>query len=209
MVYSTETPLPPIFGMVIYYTHPEASPEHADLAGFYYRSREGDSPHRLEFFFLPGASDDDCINHYREEKASRGDTRLQIAAVENNSGSEGRLPGLVHSYLNPDNKTFQSALFICKQRDWNDGDQVMRYIAFDPSQEEWEKAFDPGQAPPPPTMEVKDCPIFIPEDVRSANPDVKYQMDVMYLFFVYLHNLSQEPLGMAFRRAESRGWTTW
>ena len=87
-------PLPPLFSFAIYFTHPEVTPETVkpvEVLKAIKRKTPFDSSCsiRLELYFLPApdvdSSNDDCIAHYRREKAARGDYTRQIQDLENSA----------------------------------------------------------------------------------------------------------------------------
>ncbi|KAI9369685.1 hypothetical protein BJX61DRAFT_133469 [Aspergillus egyptiacus] len=77
-------PLPPLYTFAVYFTHPTASPETVDAAGLFHAVHHGPQTYafRLDLFFLHEASVEDCVTHYRAEKAKRGDYHVQVAAVD-------------------------------------------------------------------------------------------------------------------------------
>jgi hypothetical protein len=79
--------LPPLFSFAIYFTHTEVTPETVkpvEVLEAIKRKTPFDSSCsiRLELYSLPApnvdSSDDNCIAHYRKEKAARGDYTHQI-----------------------------------------------------------------------------------------------------------------------------------
>ncbi|KAL4864774.1 hypothetical protein BDV12DRAFT_7602 [Aspergillus spectabilis] len=62
--------LPPLFPLVVYFTHPNAipSPDATNLGSLLraiWEARINSDFHfRLDVYFLPGASKDDCKTHY-------------------------------------------------------------------------------------------------------------------------------------------------
>ncbi|KAL2810802.1 hypothetical protein BJX63DRAFT_400946 [Aspergillus granulosus] len=135
--------LPPLYPFVIYFTYPTATatPEDADLAGLYKAIRDpmqGSQSHfRLDAYFLPGASNDDCKAHYVAARSTRPDYKslLQefVAKARNNhfSPPPKRLPGMV--YPDPNVEGFQTSFLICPERNWRDGAQRISMAMFDNS----------------------------------------------------------------------------
>ncbi|RYP75091.1 hypothetical protein DL769_003887 [Monosporascus sp. CRB-8-3] len=147
-------PLSPLYGIAIYFTHPDASHDTANPEVLFDAIRRdtplsNHCPIRLEFFFNPSAAGAEigaCIAHYRAEKSLRGDYRRQIQAVESSTETDNderarvqRLPGMVSSYVNhPSIKYYHGLLYICLDQDWRAGRRVMRRVHFDPiSQEQY------------------------------------------------------------------------
>ena len=95
-------PLPPLYSFAIYFTHPEVTPETvkpAEVLEAIMRKTPWDPcPIRLELYFLSApdvdSSNDDCIAHYRKEKAARGDYIRHIQDLENSAtdDDEEQLP---------------------------------------------------------------------------------------------------------------------
>lgn len=132
-------PLSRLFVFAIYFTHPDASPDHVDQKGLLNALMNGSTRFRLELFFLPGADEEDCMKHYRGEKEVRGDYHAQITIVEESNPDQDfspdcrQLPGLVPSYTEcGELNHYHSMLFICEGKNWTDGEQIMRMVEFDP-----------------------------------------------------------------------------
>ncbi|KAI9371093.1 hypothetical protein BJX61DRAFT_548542 [Aspergillus egyptiacus] len=141
--------LPPLFPLVVYFTHPNAipSPDAADLGGLLRAIREArinsDFHFRLDVYFLPGASEDDCMTHYLAERASRADYEtlirefharvLQLKSQRGNcSGvleATPRLPGMAHSH--PGLEPYRGLLLLCPEANWRDGAQRISCLMFD------------------------------------------------------------------------------
>ena len=84
-------PLPPLFSFAIYFTQMTLETvKPVELLKAIKRATPYDNtgcPIRLELYFLPASdvdssADDECIAHYRKEKAARGDYTRQIKHVE-------------------------------------------------------------------------------------------------------------------------------
>ncbi|RDW87072.1 uncharacterized protein DSM5745_03714 [Aspergillus mulundensis] len=157
-------PLPPLYALAIYFTHPDASSDNVDPAALFTAINQPSGTHeiRLELYFLPHATVSDCIAHYHSEKAQRGDYKAQITAVQNNAPpfptlatdetktSGTRLPGLVPSYID-DFKTYHGVLYLCTERDWRLNERVMCQVLFDPCSDgewaAWREESDPEVQP--------------------------------------------------------------
>ncbi|KAL3491218.1 hypothetical protein BJX62DRAFT_205743 [Aspergillus germanicus] len=80
-------PLPPLFPFIIYFTNSQTLPDSIDLRGLYLALKmKVDEVHpRLDVYFLPGATEMDCLVHYQREQVARGCYRAQIDAFEDYS----------------------------------------------------------------------------------------------------------------------------
>lgn len=127
-------PLPPLFSFPICFTHPNASMEQVDMAGLYQEltTAYSDFNIRLDMYHLPGADQDDCINHYRSEKSVRGSYKAQLRMFQayrrDGIRPDTQLPGMVNSYREGSPRR---VLFICSDRDWRGGQRILRYVEFD------------------------------------------------------------------------------
>jgi hypothetical protein len=137
-------PLPPLFPFIIYFTNSHTLPGSIDLRGLYIALKmKADEVHpRLDIYFLPGATEMDCLVHYQREQIARGSYRDQIDAFEDYTSRHsskfhlapqppppGRLPGMSTSYC-LEYEHYQGALFICTERDWRDGEQSLQCVQF-------------------------------------------------------------------------------
>ncbi|KAL4925046.1 uncharacterized protein BDV17DRAFT_300546 [Aspergillus undulatus] len=147
--------LPPLFPLVVYFRHPNAipSPDVTDLGGLLRAIREArinsDFHFRLDVYFLPGASEDDCKTHYLAERASRADYETlirefnaRVFQLKSQSGSRSAvlddsshaqtttlLPGMAHSHrgLEP----YRGLLLLCPEANCRDGAQRISCLRFD------------------------------------------------------------------------------
>ncbi|KAJ4187895.1 hypothetical protein NW767_012170 [Fusarium falciforme] len=83
---SVKSPLPPLASWVYYIVHPDA-PRDFDGCAFHDGLTDGSSlgrggRFRYEFFFLPGATAEECVVHFRGELKARGTIWRQIRKVE-------------------------------------------------------------------------------------------------------------------------------
>lgn len=144
MVFESEenTLLPPLVNFNIYCTHPEgALPQaedledelramHAQIAtdGF-----DDDDHYRLDVYFLPNASNEDCIAHYQAEKATRGNSMEMLLEAENKLDTDfpppgtPRLPGMLETY---DDSELSGVLFVYPDSSWKKGMQIMCFISY-------------------------------------------------------------------------------
>lgn len=147
--------LPPLFPLVVYFTHPNAipSPIATDLGGLLRAIREArinsDFHFRLDVYFLPGASEDDCMTHYLAERASRADYETlirefngRVFQLKSQRGSRSaelgdsspaqtttRLPGMARSH--PGLEPYRGLLLSCPEVNWRDGAQRISCLRFD------------------------------------------------------------------------------
>jgi hypothetical protein len=86
-VSESTSPLPFLYSFSFYLTHPDASPDTSHATELYKTLTRGplydsnDVEYRLDLYFLPNASQDDCIAHYRAEKDARGTYQAQVDMV--------------------------------------------------------------------------------------------------------------------------------
>ncbi|KAL2827356.1 hypothetical protein BDW59DRAFT_160321 [Aspergillus cavernicola] len=95
---------------------------------------------RLDVYFLPNASNEDCIAHYQAEKAIRGDFMQMRQDAEQRLDANlpppdqptPRLPGMINIYSPIKGLDLSELLFIHPDRSWRDGAQRMCYITYGP-----------------------------------------------------------------------------
>ncbi|CEN61010.1 hypothetical protein ASPCAL07679 [Aspergillus calidoustus] len=139
----TPIPLPPLLLFVIYFTHPYTVPSATDLQGLYkaLTGYEDDVYPRLDVYFLPGATEMDCLAHYAGEQSARGSYKAQIARFQElRSGSSlglpsppappGQLPGMMLIDDKYPSTKDRGILFICTEKNWRDGQQTLCYVRF-------------------------------------------------------------------------------
>ncbi|KAL1860417.1 hypothetical protein Daus18300_009190, partial [Diaporthe australafricana] len=155
-VFESSSPLPFLYSYSIYFTHQDVSPGHCHAAQLYQNITQSplydsnDVEFRLDLYFVPNSSQNDCMSHYRAEKRARGSYQQQIDAVgrdERPSDCSDKLPGLVPSYVHDKFRhRYHSLIYICDEADWRSGDQTFTCVEFDPvSREAYEKhSKDPG-----------------------------------------------------------------
>ncbi|UPK98552.1 hypothetical protein LCI18_009487 [Fusarium solani-melongenae] len=160
---SVKSPLPPLASWVYYIVHPDAP---RDFDGRLFHDGLTDSSSlgrggrfRYEFFFLPGATAEECVVHFRGELESRGTIWRQTRKVERvmqlkkqqeeHDSGEGKLPGLV--WLKPgrhgSNQFYRGHLFIYTDAEIEtrgaDGEARHVYLVeFDPIPQEREEGED-------------------------------------------------------------------
>lgn len=102
--------LPPLFSFALYFTHVNVTSRHTDMKclrrELSSENEDFDFDARLDVYFLPGASNEDCISHYLGEKATRGSYRTQLQKFKECGrdevyplpGTNAQLPGMVNRY---------------------------------------------------------------------------------------------------------------
>ncbi|KAL2787431.1 hypothetical protein BJX66DRAFT_285284 [Aspergillus keveii] len=135
-------PLPPLVPFVIYFTHPHTLPSAVDLRGLYkaLTGYEDDINPRLDIYFLLGATEMDCLFHYRDGQLARGSVKAQISRFRDlctsskfglpcSPTSPGRLPGMLIDDSGPNSRD-KGTLFICTEQDWHNGQQSLCQVTF-------------------------------------------------------------------------------
>lgn len=198
MVFESEegTLLPPLINLNIYYTHPggplpqtegledDLREMHAQIAA------EGfdDDHYRLDVYFLPSNSNEDCIAHYQAEKAARGNSMdmLHEAEIRLNTDlpppTTPRLPGMLEAY---DDSDLSGVLFVYHERTWRDGVQRMCLISYD-------AGFELGQT--------------FDERWYGLDPDAGKTLGELVSELARAEG--PEPLAI-YQNVTERGWTTW
>lgn len=231
-VFQSSSPLPFLYSFPLYFTHQDASPATSNAQELYHAVTQGPLyesntvEYRLDLYFLPGASHDDCIAHYRGEKAARGTYQAQVDALAASSGGGGgaqpgggasRMPGLVASYAAHDKTRFRyhGLLLICDYSpDWRHGDQLLSLVEFEPlSPEDYERySRDPGDPREP---DVLPATAVRPEAVGEGSPGYGRELPrphfgVRALGVTLWERVPrQEAWQEAWQEARGRGWTAW
>jgi hypothetical protein len=127
MVFEARDPpkLPPLISCSFYFTHPDTEPGNLDPKELFraIRNQQDDFHVRLDIYFLPGATETDCIAHYRAEKATRADSRVQMQESRQRRHDESipplprPLPGMIQPLRGREG--WEGALCICADPDWN------------------------------------------------------------------------------------------
>ncbi|KAL2868859.1 uncharacterized protein BJX67DRAFT_379801 [Aspergillus lucknowensis] len=127
-----ECPLPKLYSFAVYLTHSHIDPHHPDihdsLKVFYEAAISTDSGNlvvpdiwRLDFYFVPGATDTECTEHFHGELAVRGSFNATIRSYREYRRADpqheppsppGTLPGMVDWY--DDHSRAGKMLFICE-----------------------------------------------------------------------------------------------
>ncbi|KAL8366433.1 hypothetical protein RB595_004964 [Gaeumannomyces hyphopodioides] len=152
-----DCPLPYLYSYCIYFTHPDVRPDAPDSAeaarGLYKTIILENAPFdpddrkfRLDMYFLPNGTWDDCMRHYRAERDARGVYTAQAEAAESGAAQPtaetARMPGLVPSYARPmDRYDYHYLAYICNAPDWRGGeDETMTRLEFEPlSRDDYER----------------------------------------------------------------------
>ncbi|KAL4779998.1 hypothetical protein BJX76DRAFT_62377 [Aspergillus varians] len=191
-------PLPPLFSFAIYFTHPNATPANTDMKSLARDLTPENYFIRHDMYFLPGASPDDCITHYENEKTTRGSYKDQIKSfracprseIHPLPGTTGQIPGMVNRYpmLGP----YRGVLFVSLDESWHGGGLLR--VMFD------RKTVAETQAPP---VTVRHCPINMLD--ATFGPGVPTVWETV---FDIAHREQGKYLA-PWRRARRRGWRTW
>ncbi len=209
-----DQPLPPLYSFAIYVTAPDVTPDTlgaSDLLKTLTTSRYAPetTTYRLDIYFRPGASIDECEAHYDAEKAARGVYGSQLEALVSADGADpepspsspgqGKLPGLVLSYLRTPSFCHHDVLFIC-DRDWRT--EGMHLVEFHPA--------GPGEFQPDPE-DARDIVAPTKARVYTVCPDpamydgmgtVQESMFNMFL-------IREQELSGPYEEALGRGWQSW
>lgn len=119
---SSDQSLPYLYVFPIYITNPNETTANSNSTTLYKKLfyAKGDwQPFRIDVYFLPNASIDDCQAHYLAEKAARGSIAVQMEAMERGDPPKnaGGLPGMVPSYLKLPT-CFYNDLLVISDRNW-------------------------------------------------------------------------------------------
>jgi hypothetical protein len=186
-------PLPSIF---FNFVHPVFSLDDLDMRQFSRDIRNGDGdPIRFEMFHIPGASDADCAQHYRDEIKARGDVFEQVREVEKayksweDKGKDvqyaaeqeprGKLPGLISSQ-NGTYIGYHGVIYVYKDptQKREDEEKSFDVVDFDPAMTS--EDYDPGELekrglqPPFKTTRVS---------AKKKSKAVRYQDQGIWLWF--------------------------
>ncbi|KAL4929019.1 uncharacterized protein BDV17DRAFT_298321 [Aspergillus undulatus] len=197
-------PLPPLINFNVYFTHPDGPlPDFEDLRDnlvdmYDYILSEGlELFHfRLDVYFLPNASRQDCTVHYAAEKTTRGDSvQMMDEAVEKLEADPGhpppnmpRMPGMVNKYPLFTRRHYLSGLLLFHpERSWSEDSRRMCFVRFtvgdpDSSSEQW----------------------YGVDEVDSDGESEELGMQLYDLAWMF----EEEP-GSVHCEATLRGWTTW
>ena len=224
-------PLPPLYSFAIYFTHPEVTPETvkpAEVLEAIMRKTPWDPcPIRLELYFLSApdvdSSDDDCIAHYRKEKAARGDYIRHIQDLENSATDDDeeqqqggasvhgndqarQLPSLVPSYIDsPFSDYYHGIIFRYPGANWSTDKRPARRICFDRiSKEEYACATEGND-------EFHRLPPVHVSPMPFQESDTTYlgETFVGIAMFDVAHARVKNETGHWWHEARERGWKLW
>lgn len=171
--------------------------------------------YRLDVYFRPGASVEECERHYDAERASRGTYADQLRDIRDGRDRRGadnarqitqRLPGLVPSYLRPPSFCHHDMLFVIDSPGgWRSGADVRMVefrpaevpSEFEPDPEELEEAAD-IVAP----TRVRAFPVFPDPEAYDGAGTVQGKMYEAFL-------IKEQELSGPYERALELGWTSW
>jgi hypothetical protein len=158
------------------------------------------------------------MEHYRAEKITRGSFWTQVDAVgrdERPSDNSIRMPGLVPSYAHDKIRwRYHSLIYICDEADWRGGDQIMKFVEFDPlSREDFEKFSKDPEDPREPDM-IPDTQVKV-ETLSESSPGCGRQLppprfSAGSMGYFMWDRVPQQKFGqVAWYEARNRGWTVW
>ncbi|KAJ0418716.1 hypothetical protein BJY00DRAFT_314626 [Aspergillus carlsbadensis] len=136
----------PLISFAVYFTHPAAAgndPEKSNLLGLFtlIRQETSDFHFRLDIYFLPHGSAEDCMAHYRAQKAASTDSRVTCDLTEQvlrnltepprptSSASGSGIPMIDEFTL--DGRAWGGALCICTEQDWTANGEKLCCLLFD------------------------------------------------------------------------------
>ncbi|KAF4951613.1 hypothetical protein FGADI_7389 [Fusarium gaditjirri] len=140
----------PLPSLAFYFVHSEFSLDSFEKWKFLLDIREDGDPIRFEMFHIPGASEADCAQHYRDELKARGDVSEQVRQVEKayedwedkeenaqyaaEQEPHGKLPGLISSQRSL-NLCYHGVVFVYKDPEWKfqEQEQYIDVVEFDPA----------------------------------------------------------------------------
>ncbi|KAE8152782.1 hypothetical protein BDV25DRAFT_127750 [Aspergillus avenaceus] len=196
-------PLPPLYSFAMYFTDPAATPENTnDMVDLYQQLTSdyggGGFDIRFDMYFLPSATHEDCISHYRSEKATRGSYLDQVRMFEQCDRDEvhplaktGQVPGMVDRY-----HVANQVLYICSETNWR-VEQMLCVLKFN--------ELPDANTDTTPAFRAVNCPMSTHSpsyDFATSEYPVEGDM------FVMAHWDRECWLGV-WQKATSRGWTGW
>lgn len=210
--HSAEDPgLPQLWCWAFYFVNPKFSLDTFDGAqfkmGMFKDVAEAEFLfERMDFYLLPDATPEECVEHYRAELAKRGTVWEDLDRVQ--QAKDGKvqelrlkgLPGLVPAYTDDNDMTssYKGAIVMSQDADWDPehSGRRMCLVEFDPIPQHYypdEKIyFNPMEHPVHPQwMDAMEVTTWI-EDSRRSNCCNE---------FLETTNVNEE--------ASSIGWSTW
>lgn len=194
------SPLPPLYSFAIYFTHPRATYENADLMGLYKKLKEedkGDFDVRFDMYILPSASYEGCVRHYCGEKRKRRVFTAQVRMLDSCrldeprpvAGTQGQLPGLVPQYYSDYSDPGQH-IFISENESWKDGEGLVNIW--------FPRLPAPGTLP---EFETTPAPLL---DITPEFPAQSISERLFQMVYV-----CRDRWFGAWQTATSWGWKTW
>jgi hypothetical protein len=136
--------LHPLIPFAIYFTNPGAGYPQTDMPGLFslIRQEMTNLYFRLDIYFLPNASKEVCIAHYRAEKATARKSHIVLDLVERRlrnrltqpSALQGRSEMMDECVL--DGKRWGGALCICEEKDWTENRERLFCMLFNSSDQD-------------------------------------------------------------------------
>ncbi|RKL42879.1 hypothetical protein BFJ70_g4575 [Fusarium oxysporum] len=213
----------PLPSLSLYFVHPEFSVDDLEMRQFLTDIRNGDGdPIRFEMFHIPGASDADCAQHYRDELKARDDVfehvREAEMAYENWEDKEkdvqyaaeqephGKLPGLISSqkgaYLG-----YHGVIYVYKDPvSKHEGEEEsVEVIEFDPAltADDYDLGELEMRGPQPPFKITR-------ISAKRKSKVLRYEDQGVWLWF-FDHRAWDwwDPTTTATSQAQHMGWTSW
>ncbi|TLS26577.1 hypothetical protein PpBr36_05113 [Pyricularia pennisetigena] len=151
-------PLPYLYSYCIYFTHSDVRPDAPDSINSARRLYETivienapfnfcDCLFRLDIYFLPNSTREDCMRHSRAERDARGSYTAQVVALKSGAAQPtaetAKMPGLVPSYARHDmsRHSYHALIYVSDAPDWRGGeDETITRLEFEPlSQDDYER----------------------------------------------------------------------
>jgi hypothetical protein len=235
-------PLPPLFSFAIYFTQMTLETvKPVELLKVIKRGTPYDNtgcPIRLELYFLPASdvdssADDECIAHFRKEKAARGDYTRQIQHVEetaqedytrqiqdmkdspsdDDTGEQQysndraiQLPGLVPSYIDYHLCDYHhGTIFRYPGADWSTDKRPARRIKFDRiSEEEYARVTEGNdEFHRVHPVEVSSMPF------QESDATYEGETFVGIAMFYAAHGPTENETNHPWSEARDRAWKSW
>lgn len=216
----TNQPLPPLYSFAIYVTSPGNSSESiraVELLQALNMSRYAPEAtgYRLDIYFRPGASVEECERHYDAERTARGTYADQLKEIRDGRDRRGadnarqitqRLPGLVPSYLRPPSFCHHDMLFVIDGPAGRRCGADVRMVEFRPASVPEEFDPDPEELEEAPDIvaptRVRAFPVFPDPEAYDGAGTVQGKMYEAFL-------IKEQELSGPYERALELGWTSW
>lgn len=171
---------------------------------------------RLELFFVPGATAQDCVDHFHAELAARGHISQQIEEVHRvNQGGQARtepshdngqtLPGLISPNQRQTFTIHQSGLLMFEGPSWAISDEAaeVRLVMFDPITPEEYDVFKEPRDP--------DWSPLLTHDTLRIHPNIEIGNGMGVCDWIHECKYTSDwlkALGTT-QYAEKLGWQSW